>query len=76
MKPTTSNKPTRHTCGGPKFGRLTEGCPACHEIWMGYRAPVRGWTSKKEMERVQVEAIKAHDCKKSNCGPVCTFGDW
>jgi hypothetical protein len=27
--------PTQHTCGGPKFGRLTAGCPRCDELANG-----------------------------------------
>jgi len=23
---------TRHSCGGPVFGRLTDGCPRCDEL--------------------------------------------
>ncbi|MFE2693651.1 hypothetical protein [Streptomyces mirabilis] len=26
---------TRHTCGGPVFGRLTDGCPRCDELSAG-----------------------------------------
>lgn len=31
---------TQHTCGGPKFGRLTAGCPRCDELRAGAE-PVR-----------------------------------
>lgn len=27
--------PTQHTCGGPKFGRKTPGCPRCDELLAG-----------------------------------------
>lgn len=27
--------PTEHTCGGPKFGRKTPGCPRCDELIAG-----------------------------------------
>lgn len=30
---------TQHTCGGPKFGRKTRGCPRCDELLAG--APAR-----------------------------------
>lgn len=67
---------TKHTCGGPMFGRLTEGCPRCEELRAG-AAPVR-WASARQAEidaRFRRE-LAEHDCKASGCGPVCTFGDW
>lgn len=71
---------TKHTCNGgngPVFGRKAEGCPRCDELLSG-AAPVV-WASmglKKRNEAMQLRAIREHDCKRSNCGPVCTFGDW
>ncbi len=38
---------TQHTCGGPKFGRLTEGCPRCDEL-RGGAEPVRFGTRDKD----------------------------
>jgi hypothetical protein len=70
---------TKHTCGGPKWGKLTDGCPRCDEL-RGGAAPVR-WTGsgrdrgRLELDRYRVERM-LHDCKRSGCGPVCTFGDW
>ena len=32
---------TRHTCGGPKFGRKTPGCPRCDELLAGAPAAPR-----------------------------------
>ena len=62
----------KHTCGGPVFGRTQAGCPRCDQLLDG-SAPVR-WSNagarKRRAERV--EAIRAHDCKASRCGPVCT----
>jgi len=31
-----------HTCGGPIFGRLTDGCPRCDQLKGGAK-PKRGW---------------------------------
>ncbi|MGW4784923.1 hypothetical protein [Streptomyces sp. NPDC004230] len=31
---------TRHTCGGPKYGRLAAGCPRCDEL-LGGAKPIR-----------------------------------
>ena len=27
-------------------------------------------------EAQRVVEVRRHDCKRSNCGPVCTFGEW
>ena len=62
------------------FGRKDPNCPRCQELLSG--APARdGWqkgyySQKKLDEKQRLEEIKSHDCEKSNCGPVCTFGDW
>lgn len=58
------------------FGRKDPSCPRCQELLRG-EPPVE-WrdTQRTRMERQSIAAIKAHDCKQANCGPVCTFGDW
>ena len=66
---------THHTCNGPKFGKLTKGCPSCDELLSGKRAPVR-WNTDKKRERARRDAIRNHDCTKSKCGPVCVAFDW
>jgi hypothetical protein len=83
---------TRHTCGGPAFGRLTPGCPRCDELAAG-AAPVQwaGCGPRKRcttpgcggyVERGEYAAacrscqIRAHDCTASRCGTVCTAFDW
>lgn len=64
---------TKHTCGGVKFGRKkTPGCPRCDELIAG-APPVKRPLSQ---DAQRVAEIRAHDCKKSGCGPVCTFGDY
>jgi len=81
---------TKHTCGGPKFGRLAAPgiCSRCDEL--RYGAEPRGWgggqlamrngrlvrLTRRETEANTIAAIRAHDCKKSGCGPVCTAFDW
>jgi len=69
---------TKHTCGGPKFGRLTSGCPSCDELLSGRRAPIKqAWrASYARQEQDRTHAIRTHNCKTSNCGPVCTAFEW
>lgn len=65
----------KHTCGGPTFGRLTQGCPRCDELKDG-AAPVRWANTGRRDEARRIAEIRAHDCKAARCGPICTFGDW
>lgn len=64
---------TRHACGGPVFGRKTPGCPRCDEL-IGGATPVE-W-SRRPQAGPSVAEIRAHDCQRSRCSVVCTFGDW
>ena len=66
---------TKHTCGGPVFGRKTAGCPRCDELIAGAE-PVRWDTRRADGEARRIEAIRNHDCTKSRCGPVCTAFEW
>lgn len=74
---------TRHTCGGPVFGRKTPGCPRCDELLAG-AAPVQWAPSRAELERredarraAEIRAhVASHKHRSGGCGPVCTFGDW
>lgn len=51
-------------------------CPRCIELANG-ATPRAGWSdSKRKFEAQSIAAIKAHNCKASNCMSVCTFGDW
>ena len=76
MKHTTTT--TKHTCGGPAFGRLAQPgtCKRCDELRSG--APrVKGWGQRRrEQDARRAAQIRAHDCKARNCGPVCTAFDW
>lgn len=68
---------TKHTCNGgrnPVFGRKTAGCPRCDELIAG--APAVVWRNRKEEEARLIREIRAHDCKRSGCGPVCTAFDY
>jgi hypothetical protein len=83
---------TKHTCGGPAFGRKTPGCPRCDELLAG-AAPVV-WAGMARQARCQTPGcgglveraewgttcrtcqIRAHDCTARNCGTVCTAFDW
>ncbi len=62
------------------FGRKDPKCHRCVELMNG-STPREGWQKsyfkhKKIQEEIEINAIRNHDCKKSGCGPVCTFGDW
>lgn len=68
------------------FGRPSKHntCPRCEELKAGAK-PRNGWnTSYNYQMRVGkgphydafVRRLKSHDCKQSNCGPVCTAFDY
>lgn len=68
---------TKHTCGGPVFGRKTPGCPRCDELLAGAPPVVFGnWHSRKADDERRAREIREHSCERSGCGLVCTFGDW
>ncbi len=62
------------------FGRKDPECPRCQELLSG--EPARsGWqkdyfSRKKINDERRLKEIKDHDCKKSNCSIICTFGDY
>lgn len=66
---------TKHT-HTPNFGRKVEGCPRCAELAAGAKPIVWRQSLKAETEAQLIQEIRAHDCKKSGCGPVCTAFDW
>lgn len=68
---------TKHTCGGPTFGRLAPAgsCPRCDELRAGSQ-PVRWANSRREADAQRLAAISAHDCTASRCGIVCTAFQW
>jgi hypothetical protein len=78
---------TKHTCGGPSFGRLTPGCPRCDELKAGAPARQHGYFGtprqalRQHNEQMERAAIRDHFApggphSRGTCGPVCTFGDW
>ena len=85
----TKTNGTKHTCGGPSFGRLTAGCPRCDELAAG--APARQWAGMGRRQRCACGnwtepgefttlcrscQIRRHDCQAARCGAVCTAFDW
>jgi hypothetical protein len=58
------------------FNRLDPGCDRCVELASG--AEPRKWsgTSRREQDARRIAEIRAHDCRASRCGPVCTAFDW
>ena len=58
------------------FSRYDATCPRCQELAAGM-APREGWGDRKRQDYERfLRDLKAHDCKKSGCGPVCTAFDW
>jgi len=76
-QPTTSETRHAETCSRA-FGIMDMTCPRCVELKNG-AAPRKGWghRSRAAYERAaRLDAIRHHDCKRAECGPVCTYGDW
>lgn len=72
-----TGRTTKHTCGGPVFGKKTPGCPRCDELLAG-APPVEWRSSQRDFDRRRdaIERANPHNCTKSGCGPICTYGDW
>lgn len=74
-------KTTKHTCGGPVFGRLGPRgqCKRCDELLFGM-PPVRWAESRRQRDARDVQAVRDHFASEKHrsggCGPVCTFGEW
>ncbi len=70
---------TKHTCGGPVFGKKTPGCPRCDELLAG-AAPVVWANTSRNDDRERSASIHAHFAsnhhRSGGCGVCCTFGDW
>jgi hypothetical protein len=72
---------TKHTCGGPAFGRKTPGCPRCDELlagaapvqWAGSRVARDNRLYRGERER---HFAPGGPHATGKCGPVCTAFDW
>jgi hypothetical protein len=57
-------KDTEHTCGGPKFGRKTPGCPRCDQLLAGATPRDRFTTRTRET------AGTKHTCCPPGRGPA------
>jgi hypothetical protein len=58
------------------FGKRVSGCPRCEELNNGAN-PIQWCGSRRKQDEARlIKAIREHDCKRSCCGPVCTFGDY
>jgi hypothetical protein len=79
---TTKSTATKHTCGGPAFGRKTAGCPRCDELLAGAAPVQQAWrqNTRAAQDEQRAAAIRAHFASQQHrsggCGPCCTFGDW
>lgn len=65
----------------PNFGKRVVGCGRCGELAGGAAPRVApSWVEAAKRTKIAEarlsEAIRLHDCRKSNCGVVCTAFDW
>lgn len=67
----------RHNHTPQPFGkRMPYGdCPRCDALHDGAE-PRQGWRSRRGDDEQRAREIRAHDCQRSGCASVCTFGDW
>lgn len=72
-----AEKATKHRDGCARaFARRDPECARCRELAAG-AAPREGWGERRKRQEARLLAhIRAHDCAKAKCGPICTFGDW
>lgn len=74
FKPTIKATPHSETCKAA-FGRKDATCPRCSELLAG-ATPTSWGQSRRAMDMQRVAEIRKHDCKRSGCNVVCTFGDY
>lgn len=71
---------TKHTCGGPVFGRKTAGCRRCGELLAGAKPVVWSQSRTATHDAQRCESIRRHFASHQHLsggrGPVCTFGEW
>lgn len=76
----TKSTTTKHTCGGPVFGKKTPGCPRCDELLDGAKPVAWNFVSRAEQDRKRCAEIAAHFAshkhRSGGCGPVCTAFEW
>lgn len=58
------------------FGRREAGCPRCSELDAGAAPIVWRRSQRSQNEAARLADIRAHDCKASRCGVVCTAFGW
>lgn len=69
----THNKHCNMSFGRPSKHDL---CPRCQELKNGAE-PRKGWSDTRRFKEAQFRlSLEKHDCKKSGCGSVCTYGEW
>lgn len=62
----------KHTCGGPRFGRLAPygTCPRCDELHRGAE-PRRGWGSRASTTNLDAYCFCGHSNLWDERCPVC-----
>ena len=76
MNATTTKHTTKHTCGGPVFGKRTAGCPRCDELAAG-AAPVQWNVRNRRDERVaRALLMRELDAALAAGERTCTIGEW
>jgi hypothetical protein len=69
-----------HTCShGGAFGRRDPQCERCQQLTEGINVATATGSKiagMRRAEEIRIKAIRAHQCSRSNCGPVCTAFDW
>lgn len=78
---TSKSTTTKHTCGGPVFGKLTAGCPRCDEMIAGAPPVVWAFTSRKQEDAARSAECHAHFAAHPKTGRglcytgrLCTYG--
>lgn len=75
---TTAPKTTKHTCGGPSFGRKTPGCPRCDELLAGAAPVAQAWRNKptRAQEDAMLAAAIRNHVHTARCSTQCSAGQW
>lgn len=65
---------TKHNCGGPVFGKRTEGCPRCDELAAGSPARTQPWRKTYEQAKIAGRdyANQFCSCHDTHLGQKCT----
>lgn len=66
---------TKHTCGGPAFGRKTPGCPRCDELLAGAAPIAQTWRKPtRNADGWYPCAIPGGSCGSMRDLGICTCG--